>query len=119
MSQESARELLVKAGMFFGGDYEDDKLAQTLNLNDAMYWGCSDDEYVPDDKLEEVASLFWNYGNAGVMYWVSKHREWDRAEFLDVNRMIDFVRNEEELAEKVPDRTKRAYEKIIYTIGDT
>ncbi len=111
--------MLTIAGMFFDDDPDDSDFKQTLNLNDAMCWGCVDGEYVPDDKLCEVASLFIEFGNAGILYWVSKQRGWERAEFLDVNRMIDFVKHEKELVEKIPDSSRRAYEKISYTLGET
>lgn len=116
---ESAREFLNNVGVFF--DVEDDdepRLKQTLNMNDTWAWACADGEYVPDEKLPEVAALFWRYGWAGILYWVSKQNNWCRSEFYDNNRFIDFVKHEEDLIREIPDLDKRAYKKISYTIGE-
>ena len=102
-SVEQARELLGKAGLFFDADDGDDteesrqKMAQTLNMNDVWGWACADGKYVPDDKLPELAALFYRYGWAGVLYWVSEQSGGMRSEFHDNNRFIDFVRHEERL----------------------
>lgn len=51
-------------------------------------------------------------------YWVLKDEEIDKVEFVDVNRMVEFVRNEERIRESVPSSSKRAYHKEQYTIGE-
>ena len=124
---EKARKLLNEANVFFGDyshddDSEEDKkhnkeMMQTLNMNDTWAWACADGEYVPDDKLSEVARLFWLYGNAGLLYWVSNQNGGMRSEFLDNNRAIDFVTHEEKLCKDIPDSSKRAYKKIVYKLG--
>ncbi len=121
-SVERARELLNKVELFFHADDGDDeesrqKRAQTLNMNDVWGWACADGEYVPDDKLPELAALFYRYGWAGVLYWVSEQNGGMRSEFHDNNRFIEFVRREEQLRKEIPDSDKRAYAKIQYTLG--
>ena len=115
---DSARELLTKAGIFFAyDDLEDDpKWAQTINLNDAFYWACSDCECVTDEELPELARLFFCYGWAGVMYWVAEKRG-DKPEFVNVQRHIEFVKMEEAIRQEEPSSSKRAYLKRQYTIG--
>jgi hypothetical protein len=118
---EEARELLTKADIFFGYDDEDDDptYAQTINLNDAMYWACSDSEYVEDNELVRVAQLFYRYGWCGVLYWVAiEKRGGETPEFLDVKRKIEFVKKEEELIKQESSRSKRAYAKYSYTLGE-
>jgi hypothetical protein len=40
-----------------------------------------------------------------------------RSEFLDNNRAIDFVRNEEAIRKDIPSSSKRAYHNAVYTLG--
>jgi hypothetical protein len=117
---ESAREFLTKAGIFYGKFDEDDdpRYDQTINLNDAMYWACSDGQYVTDEELIRVAQLFWGYGYCGLLYWVAvEKRGGEIPEFLDARRMIEFVKKEEELIKQEPDSNRRAYAKYSYTLG--
>lgn len=115
---EDARKLLEEADVFFGNDDdEDDSLNQTLNMNDIWAWGCSDGHYVTDEELPEVAEMFWRYGWAGILYWVSEERGSIKSEFLDINRFIDFVKHEEDFRKSVPDCNDRAYKRITYTLG--
>jgi len=122
---EQARDILTKAELFFGSDMADDdddqetkdRFAQMLIMSDTWAWGCADGEYVSDEELVEVAKLFWSYGYCGVLYWVSKKRGNERSEFEDINRFVDFVRNEELIREEEPDYDKRAYYKKQYTLG--
>lgn len=117
---DSARALLNAAGVFFGKDDEQDhdEMDQTLNLNDSLYWACSYGEYVADSELPEVAQLFWLYGWPGIIYWVLKKQETDKVEFVDVNRQVEYVRNEEAIRMECPSSSKRAYLKRKYTIGE-
>lgn len=116
---ESARNFLNYANVFFMCDEDDDpKMKQTLNMNDVWAWACAEGQYVPDEKLVEVADLFWMYGWSGILYWVSKENNGLRSEFYDNNRFIDFVTHEEQLRIDIPDMDKRAYKKIKYTIGE-
>ena len=119
--EEKARRLLNEADVFFGCYDDDDppELAQELNMNDVWGWACADGEDVSDDELPEVARLFWHYGWAGILYWVSEKNNKCQSEFHDVNRMIEFVRHEEQLCKDVPDHSERAYKQITYTIGAT
>lgn len=139
---EGARKLLEDAGVFFYNNLESETQAinaytdpfwteerkkemleeiaecqQTLNMNDTWGWACADGEKVPNEKLPEVAELFWRYGWAGILYWVSEQREQMRSEFHDNNRMIDFVRHEEALRKSEPNSSKRAYAKLKYMLG--
>lgn len=118
---ESARELLKNAEVFFDcDDPEDDPMeSQTLNLNDAFYWACSDGEHVADNELERVAELFWHYGIHGIYYWVIVEKRKDtKVEFLDVNRFVEFVKHEEEIRNAEPSSSRRAYQKVQYMIGE-
>lgn len=120
---ERARELLRLASVFFYDDpseLDDDEspeFLQMLNMNDTWGWACADGEYVPDDDLIEVSRLFWRYGYCGVLYWVSERRGQAKSEFADINRFIQFAREEEKIREEVPGENKRAYTKREYVIG--
>jgi hypothetical protein len=119
---ESARKLLETADVFFGCTDTDDDVrdAQTLNLNDAFYWACSDCEYVQDSELPRLAELFFSYGYAGIMYWVLvEKRNGEVPEFVDVRRQVEFVKNEEAIRVEEPSSSRRAYLKRQYTIGAT
>lgn len=116
------REFLEMAGVFYGpwddeDDEENEVLARTINLNDTWAWAFADGEYVPDEEIPELARLFWHYGWCGVLYWASKRNDWRRSEFEDVNRFIDFVRNEEAIREEVPGSSERAYLRRSYVLG--
>jgi len=120
-SKEEARKLLEQAGVFFyTRDEEEDweECPQTLNMNDVWAWACSDGERIEDEQLPEVAELFFLYGWCGILYWVSKQNNNLRSEFLDNNRFIDFVEQEEKLRKEVPNSSDRAYKKITYTLGE-
>ena len=120
---ESARKLLRNAGLFYLddeselGDGEDPKWLQTINFNDAWSWGSADCEYVEDSELPEVAELFWRYGWCGVLYWADEKNGRHGAEFHDVNRFIQFVREEEKVRAEIPSSSSRAYAKRGYHIG--
>jgi hypothetical protein len=96
---------------------DEDTKGIVLNMNDTWCWASAWGEDVPDDKIEELADLIWWYGNAGVLYWVSEQHGQMRSEFHDINRFVDFVRNEERLKKEVPNSSKRAYKKLTYTLG--
>ena len=89
----------------------------TLNMNDTWGWAIAWGEPVPDEKITELSGLIWEYGNAGVLYWVSEQHGGMRSEFHDINRFVDFVRREERLKKAVPDSNRRAYTKLTYTLG--
>lgn len=111
------KALLTAADVFFGYDEDFPEGDQTLNLNDAMFWGCADEEYVEDKELPEVAHLFMTYGWFGILYWVMKKRGMEKAGFEDVNRAIEFIRNEEAIKAEEPNSSIRAYQKKSYRIG--
>lgn len=122
MNINSSRKILSDAGLFFGepDEIEDDidkRLAQTLNMNDTWAWASSYGEYVEDNELPEVARLFYHYGFCGVLYWVSEKNNKLKSEFHDINRFIEFVRNEEKLIKDYPSSSTRAYKKITYKLG--
>ena len=115
---ENARALLVAAGVFYGLDEDNLQSAQTLNMNDTWGWATAWGEYVPDEKLVEVMDLFCSYGTCGLLYWVSEQHHQMRSEYEDINRFIDFVRQEEALRKAESSSSKRAYKKITYTLGE-
>ena len=118
---DEARELLEKAKVFFDVDNDDppeeQSYRQTLNLSDTWGWACAFSQHVPDEKLPEVAQLFWRYGWAGILYWVSEQHGGIRSEFHDINRFVDFVRHEERIRKEVPNSDQRAYTKLRYELG--
>lgn len=111
--QDDDLQMLIHANV---GWVNDGKLS--LNMNDTWAWACASMEPVPPEEVKEVARLFRRYGFAGLLYWVSKRNDDMRSEFQDINRRIDFVRNEERIIENFPSSSKRAYEKVVYTLGD-
>lgn len=113
---EAALVLLNAAKVFF--EDEDDELPpRSLNLNDTFWWGCADTEQVPEEAVPEVAMLFWRYGWNGILYWVAQRRG-TSGEFLDVQRAVEFVRQEEALRQRVPRSSTRAYTRLVYTLGE-
>jgi len=117
MNKEESLNLLKAANIFYGYVDEED-LTQVINLNDVFGWAWADGEKVEDSELIEVARLYRLYGWCGILYWVSQKRGGQRSEFLDNNRFIDFVKNEEDLIKKEPDTDKRAYFKYSYKLGE-
>lgn len=114
MNKDEALKLLNASQIFF----DDEDIGECMiNLNDVFGWACADTEKVEDEEIVEVAELFGKYGWCGILYWVSKKRGGQRSEFLDNNRFIDFVSNEEKLIKQEPDTDKRAYLKYSYTLG--
>ena len=113
-TKESAAQLLENADVFYPAD--DDIPSHTLNMNDTWFWASAWGEEVEDGELVEVATLFWRYGNAGLLYWVSKKHDGMRSEFYDNNRAIEFVENEERIRRDIPDTDQRAYHQESYTI---
>ena len=115
---ERARALLIAANVFYGPDEDDPESAQTLNMNYTWGWATAWGVYVPDDKLVEVACLFRKYGECGLLYWVSEQNKKMRSKFEDINRFVDFVKQEELLLKDETDSSKRAYKKVKYTLGE-
>jgi hypothetical protein len=123
---DEARDFLARADIFFGADEDaeateherDKRWNQTINLNDTFFWACSDAEYVSDEELPELASLFRRYGWCGVLYWVNRKRGSERVEFRDVQRFIGFVAKEEQLRRDVEGSSARAYHKLTYSLGE-
>lgn len=116
-SKDEAARLLENAHVFYPRNEGDDEIGDhLLNMNDTWAWATAWAEKVEDDALVEVAELFWRYGNAGLLYWVSQQHDGMRSEFYDNNRAIEFVANEERIRKNVPDYNKRAYHKESYTI---
>lgn len=134
MTADKARELLKRAGLFYYGDDPEDQpdpeeypteakrkaIAQTLNQNDTWRWALAFGQEVTDEQLPEVGRLFVAYGYCGVLYWVSEQNKDEagrplRSEFEDINRFVDFVRNEEWISNE---RKDCAYYKFVYTLGN-
>lgn len=122
MTIEKCKKLLSDAGLFYWTadeiDEDDDPdMLQTLNMNDTWAWAAAFGQYVPDDKIKEVADLFQTYGFCGVLYWVSEQNNQMESEFSHVNRMVQFVRTEEALRKSVDSRSQYAYLKRTYTLS--
>ena len=116
-SKDEAAKLLETANVFYPIDDTDDPMDKhVLNMNDTWCWASAWGEKVEDSELKEVATLFWQYGNAGLLYWVSKKHDGMRSEFYDNNRAIEFVENEERIRKAFPESTARAYHKDSYMI---
>ncbi len=124
--EQQAFEFLKAMGIFFI-DYDDDTFEDVeltidseliLNQNDVWAWGCAMGELVKREEIPELADLAMRYGWCGILYWVSKKNNDLRSEFVDNNRFIDFVANEERIRKEEPDIDKRAYYKVSYTIGE-
>ena len=114
--KEDAIKLLENADVFYPTDESGPVDEHILNMNDTWFWASAWGEKVEDSELVEVAGLFWRYGNAGLLYWVSKKHGGMRSEFYDNNRAIEFVENEERIRKAFPDSSERAYHKESYTI---
>jgi len=117
---EEAKQLLKAANIFHhneDAETEDGGLPYTINFNDVWGWGMAWGEPVPEAELPRVAELFRRYGWCGILYWMSERCDGMRSEFVDNNRFIDFVRQEESLILDVPDSNARAYKKIRYRLG--
>ena len=116
----AAKQLLKAAGVFYHNCDEslpDWGAPYTLNMNDTWCWASGWGETIPEEELPEVARLFREYGQCGVLYWMSERHDKMRSEFHDINRYVDFVRAEENIRKEVPDYNKRAYHTASYTIG--
>lgn len=118
MNIEQARTLLNAADVFFDCDEDEPEMRQVLNMSDVWAWACADCEKVEDSELPELGTLFFRYGWAGILYWVSQKRGGIRSEFKDNNRFIDFVAHEEELRKKIESSNQRAYATLTYTLGE-
>lgn len=116
MDAAEAKQLLELAGVLYPED--EDTKGLVLNMNDTWGWATAWGEPIPEDKVVEVATLFERYGSCGLLFWVSEQHEAMRSEFKDINRFVDFVRQEEKLRKDLPDSNKRAYKKVTYTLGD-
>jgi len=115
MNIDEAKKFLKLAGVCYPPDDETPGLV--LNMNDVWGWATAWGEDVPDDQIMEVIVLLCRYGDAGLLYWVSERNECMRSEFEDINRFVDFVRNEERIKKETPESNKRAYRKVTYTLG--
>lgn len=115
MNDEDIVKVLRTAGVLFD---EDDEMGDGfwLNMNDVFGWGIADTEQVPADKLKEVWALFLAYGMAGLYYWVSEQRQQCQSEFSDINREIQFVREEMKIALNNQNAFRKPYVKAKYII---
>lgn len=77
MTKEEAMQLLECSGVFYPSEdddgvlYRDKNGCLVLNQNDTWGWATAFGQPVPEDKLIEVAELFWAYGYPGILYWVT------------------------------------------------
>lgn len=109
--------LLKAMNLVFDADDEVERYAQTLNMNDVWGWATSWGEYIPDEDLPRVGDLLHRYGWCGVLYWMSERHQQMRSEFEDINRFVEFVRQEEQIRTAIPNSSQRAYHRICYAIG--
>jgi hypothetical protein len=100
----NAKRILLLAEVCYPRSITEGKFV--LNMNDTWCWASAWGEEIPDDKIVEVASLFKRYGDCGLLYWVSEQNDGMRSEFEDINRFVDFVRQEEQVRKDVPESTK-------------
>lgn len=117
---EAAKQLLKAADVFYHNcdeELEDWGKPYTLNMNDTWAWATGWGVEVPEADLPEVARLYRSYGYCGVLYWVSEQEGQMRSEFHDINRFVDFVREEERFKARVEGSSKRAYTKHGYVLG--
>lgn len=142
MTPEHARKILLDADVFYYGDIEAETASvnayegefwtpenkkellddirnsqNELNMNDTWGWACAMGQKIEDSEFVEVGELYEQYGYCGILYWVSEKNNHMRSEFEDINRMVDFVRHEEQVRKAYPDSTERAYKKIVYELG--
>lgn len=124
--KKSALTFLRSAHVFYYSDPDPDKeyqqrVAQSLNMNDTFGWALAYGPHIPDDNLVEVAELFWRYGNGGLYYWCTicpdEEERMNGSEFEDIQRAIDFVRHEEKERLSGKSSDERAYHKLVYTLG--
>lgn len=110
--------LVATGGFFYRGEFDDEPEDEcdwipegglAINLNDAWYWAMSDFEPVPKEKLAEVRAIYGRWGHYGINYWAAKQRGFPHIEFKDVRRIVAFIQREEELREREPSSSKRAY----------
>ncbi len=107
-TNDDAILLLESAQVFYPTDADDEPTEKhVLNMNDTWCWASAWGEKVEDGALIEVATLFWRYGNAGLLYWVSQQHKGMRSEFYDNNRAIEFVENEERIRKAFPSSSGR------------
>jgi hypothetical protein len=90
---------------------------QELNMNDVWGWALAYGVKVADEDLPELARLYHAYGYCGVLYWVAEKDGWERSEFNDITRYVEFVRNEEAIKKELPGSNARAYAKRGYVLG--
>lgn len=90
---------------------------QQLNMNDVWGWALAYGVDVTDEELPELARLYRAYGYCGVLYWVAEKDGWERSEFEDITRFVQFVREEERIRKEVPGSSARAYAKRGYVVG--
>jgi len=88
-----------------------------LNMNDTWGWATGWSEEVREEEIPIVARLFRKYGQCGLYYWMTTKNPGLKSEFHDINRMVEFVSNEEKIIAEEPDGTKRAYKKVSYKVG--
>lgn len=115
--RDNALRLLAYMDLTYGKDEDSPNGDQILNMNDVWGWATAWGEPILDEELEEVARLVQHYGYCGVLYWVSKKHDNMKSEFEDINRFVEFVRQEEAIIDELPNSSKRAYFKRSYTLG--
>jgi hypothetical protein len=110
MSDDLAMLISANVGEWTNGVFE-------LDMSDTWAWATAWSEEVEEVEIPVVAKLFRRYGQAGLYYWMTTKNPELKSEFHDINRSVDFVREEEKLIAEEPSSTKRAYKKLSYKVG--
>lgn len=114
--REEAYQHLLSTGFFY--DIDEDYPRLTVNINDIFCPG-ADSEEVPRKHFIFVSRLIQDYGFGGLLWYVAQKRgsKYPYGKFRHYNRMIEFVRNEENIRNKYYNE-KYYYRKYSYTLGE-
>ncbi len=73
----------------------EDEYGIFINMNDEWGFASADTPYIPMDEMLEVGRLFSEYGYCGLLYWYSEREGKMKSMFDEINRKVEFVRQEE------------------------
>ena len=115
MNREEAWQLMRACPDYFYD--EEEGPTEFILMNDIWGWAWADDITLNDDNICRVAELYHIYGSCGLLYYCIETKRYTKSEFTDINRMIQFVQNEERIIAEIPEGNKRVYEKEEYIIN--
>ena len=96
LSIDDAREILFEADVLHEiSSGSSNRLL--LKIKDSWRSNSVVNEYVRDEDLQELARLFWRYGWAGILYFVSEKNNGIESDLKDNNKAIQTVRHLEDL----------------------